>query len=280
MVQVGGPRRHRPRLVAGRAPGLRGLDDLRLGGRDPYSGAAACAHAHDPPRRRPRSGRPTGRGTRCGVPPRQRHHSLFRLRRAGCFDGFELALRGAPVAAVRFGHRRHGTVLPWPRQLPRRFEAVRIGIWPSRPMQSETAAARGNGAAGRASSSAAIARSRGLCASQARSVRSVRSNSAAACGRAHGLVCRGGQLRRCGVPGWGAAGALGFFCLRASWRAGAARAWPNDESASQVPCKPSCHLVCQRNCPLMIRPSTQVGVFFCICLARWGSGQQLSGESL
>ena len=38
MVLVGGPRRHRPRLVAGRAPGLRGHDDLRRR-RDPYTPA-------------------------------------------------------------------------------------------------------------------------------------------------------------------------------------------------------------------------------------------------
>ena len=70
-----------------------------------------------------------------------------------------------------------------------------------------------------------------------------------ACGRADGLVGPGGRLRRCGVPGpgWGEAGALGLSCLRAARRRGAARARPNDESASQVPGKPSCHLVRQRN---------------------------------
>ena len=45
MGLVGGQRRHRPRLVAGRAPGLRGHDDLRRGGRDPYP-CGAAGHAH------------------------------------------------------------------------------------------------------------------------------------------------------------------------------------------------------------------------------------------
>ena len=67
-VAMGGPRRHRPRLVAGRAPGLRGLDDLRFGGREPYPcGAAGQSRAHDPPRHRPKSSEGAADALQCAA---------------------------------------------------------------------------------------------------------------------------------------------------------------------------------------------------------------------
>ena len=89
MVLVGGLSRHRARLVAGRA-------------------AASTTSA-------------SVAATTCSVCPRV---SGIIHSRVHC-DGFELALRRAPVDAVSFG-RRQGTVLPLRRRLPRRSEAARI----------------------------------------------------------------------------------------------------------------------------------------------------------